>query len=401
MVGWKEINFVQTLLYGFCSNWYITANKPEDVTYSSYSMFVAFSFLYIGSKGETKKQLGKVFGFSQFEDICSHDGISPDDTDAIERMNDEKLKEILIELVNHNTEASNILVQVVNGIWVDQSIQFKTEYMQAVEKLHCQLQSVNFAQKGEEIRKEINTFVEKATFDVIKDFLQPGTITADTVSVIVNAIYFKGDWNTPFTLMKGDFIFDQTQHVQGMSEELKASAIFTSEYTSVSIPYSDLDHSLVIVMPENMTEFEKKYFSSQHPVISSQSFKLADMFINTRQEMAEKRLVQMPKFKIESSFNMNSQLQQLGLTDVFCPSADFSNMCDTNISVSSAIHKCVVDVDEEGTVAAAATGIVMMRCCMIREQPREVIINKPFFFAIVGGEMNIPLFFGKISHPKH
>ena len=381
-ISFKLITLIQSLLYTFCVNWYQTSSEKDDITFSTYSMFVAFSLLYIGSDRKTKKQLGEVFGFS--------------------KINETEFDDAILSLVEHDSKAKEVIVQISNGIWLDKNTPFREEYKKHLEKLKCEIRNADFGNFPDEGRQEINKYIENATRNVIVDFLQPDSITSDTVSVIVNAIYFKGEWKTEFDLMKEPFLFDnKQQEVVGMEKEkLETSAVFDELYTAVNIPYKDNGYSMVIIMPENMKKFEKKYMNRK-----DKESKLKDIVNDVRKRYPENRKVKLPKFKIETSISMNKQLQELGVTDAFTGNANFKKMTETPIYISKALHKCVVEVDEKGSEAAATTVVIndIFFCadCFFNEPPppRPVIIDKPFFFFIVGGEMEVPLFFGKISHP--
>ncbi|EDR28202.1 leukocyte elastase inhibitor, putative [Entamoeba dispar SAW760] len=367
-MNYQDIENMQNALYKLCIDWYDSSPIKEDIVFSTHSMFIAFSLLYIGAASETKTQLEKVFGFASIPES--------------------NFIKFLQSIIKHQEPTSSVTVDIVNGIWASENLEFTEEYKKAINTLNCQLKNGNFMTNAENIRQEINKFVEEATRKVIIEFLQPGTISGDTIAVIVNAIYFKGEWKTPFKILPKKMKFEGDEEVIGMKERFECSAVFTDKYTSVNIPYVGNKYSMVIIMPNNMKEFEKENIRE-----------LKEYVRRTVQEFSEKRNVTIPKFKIETSFSMNQQLKSLGLINAFNESADFSKMAKGHFCVSEAIHKAVVEVDEKGTVAAAATGIAMMRCCLPLEPPRDVIINKPYFF-IITGEEQYPLFFGKVSHPR-
>ncbi|ELP83871.1 leukocyte elastase inhibitor, putative [Entamoeba invadens IP1] len=368
-LDWQVITPLQKILYKLCAEWYTTSAQKEDVVYSTHSMFICFAMLYLGSDANTKKQLESVFGYSSIPE--------------------EKFLNTMGQIV-HKEPNQQTCVEIVNAIWAGMDLKFKDQFLAAVAKMECQMKNGDFKKNCEAVRQEINTFVQTATKDVIKDFIQPGVISPDTVSVIINAIYFKGEWDKPFHILPNKMEFEGAGEVTAMKVNVDSSASFEDDYTTVSVCYKGFEHKLVFVMPTNMKEFEAKKGLEQ----------LKDIVVDTIQSFPEKRNVTIPKFSVESSFEMNDQLMKLGLTDPFGCAADFSKMSDTKTYVSAAIHKAVVKVDEVGTVAAAATGIAMNRCCMRpMAPPRDVIINKPYYFAIVEGN-NLPLFFGKVSHPK-
>ncbi|ELP87471.1 serine protease inhibitor, serpin, putative [Entamoeba invadens IP1] len=376
-LDWHYIAPLQEALYKICVDWYTTSTSLDDLVYSTHSMFLAFAMLYIGSVGSTKKELEKVFGYSKL----------PAD----------KFLSILTTLIyTEDGEVSPLLV--ANGIWANKDFVLKESYIESVKKMNCTINSVDFRKDVESVRKVINLFVEENTKNVIQDFIQEGVITSDTLSVLVNAIYFEGKWATPFDVLPDKMKFKiggqnlrdskpETQYAIALKSEVRSSAQFREKYTSVSIPYTSADYSMVFIVPNDMTSFEKEGGINE----------LKDIVISTVQSFPQKRNVTIPKFEIESSFAMNDQLGKLGLKDSFTQNADFSNMSNNKLSVSAAIHRAKVKVDEKGTIAAAATGIMMMRA-MIVEEAKDVVVDSPFYFVIVG-KHNLPIFFGKITHP--
>ncbi|ELP92978.1 serine protease inhibitor, serpin, putative [Entamoeba invadens IP1] len=177
-------------------------------------------------------------------------------------------------------------------------LKFKYQFLAAVTQMKCQMKNGDFKKKCGAVRQEINTFVQKATKNVIKDFTQPGVISPDTVSVIINAIYFNGEWNEPFHILPNKMEFEGAGEVTAMEVDVDSSAKGLEQ--------------------------------------------LKDIVFNTIQSVPEKRKVTIPKFGVESLFEMNDQLIELELTDPFSRDANFSKMSNTKTYVSAAIHKAVV-----------------------------------------------------------
>ncbi|ELP90938.1 serine protease inhibitor 2.1, putative [Entamoeba invadens IP1] len=175
-----------------------------------------------------------------------------------------------------------------------------------------------------------------------------------------------------------------------LSNKVCSAAVFSNEYTACCLSYSDTNNQIAFVMPNDIEKFEKAREGEIYEIMRSLS-----------QNFPEKRSVTFPKFSVESSVNMVQQLRKLGLNLPFSCDANFSKMAKGKFYVSDAIHKAVVKVDENGTEATAATAIAATFCCCGPfDEPRPVVIDKPFYFSILG-RYKLPLFFGKITNPKY
>ncbi|ELP89908.1 leukocyte elastase inhibitor A, putative [Entamoeba invadens IP1] len=358
---------LQQALGKLCLDWFTTSRDKSDIVYSTHSMFLAFSLLYLGSQGATQKEISEVFGFSAI----------PAD----------KLVGVLSNLVS--PKYSKNTVEIVDAIWGSKFFTFVDEYTEKMTQLSCKISTADFEKEAENTRQEINAFVAQKTQNLIKDLIPSGVINATTVAVLVNAIYFKGIWREKFDILNDKHVFGNDQKVTMLSQKVYSRALFDKEYTSCSLTYQDNINQIVFVMPDDLENFEKTRINELYEIMKK-----------TAEQYPEKRNVTFPKFSIESSFNMVSQLKTLGINLAFGDMADFSNMSTGgHFCVSDAIHRAVVKVDENGTEAAAATALMMCLCCGPMEPPRDVVIDKPFYFAILG-RYKLPLFFGKITHPK-
>ncbi|ELP84910.1 serine protease inhibitor, serpin, putative [Entamoeba invadens IP1] len=363
----SSIEVLQRALYDLCLNFYETEVDAKDIVFSTHSIFVAFLLLYVGSMAETKKQLEKVFGF--------------------DKLDTPELYELIALIAAPPKENNTTKYELFNSIWAEQSVQFKDAYIAAVKKLDAVVDKVDFSNSPESARAQINAVVMEKTGGLITELLSSGSVTSDTIAVLVNTIYFKGEWTTPFET--AELNFKDVGVVAAMEINDKFQAVFNEEYTAVKVPYN-ANFSMVVVMPKNMAAFEQaKEYKNVHNIVS-------DVF----NAPSKKRLLKMPKYSIEWGGSVKKDLINLGLTIPFTPQADFKGVTDTGIVVSDVIHKAIIKVDEKGTVATAATAIVMELLSSINiEIPLNVIINKPFFFVIVDPH-SLPIFFGKCTTPK-
>jgi serpin B len=257
------------------------------------------------------------------------------------------------------------------------------------------LKEVDFARATEDARKTINAWVEKETQDKIKDLLKEGVLSTDTRLVLTNAIYFKGDWAWQF---KKDRTSDQPFHVTAdktvqaplMNQKGKFNLFETDNFQMLELPYAGKDLSMVVLLPkkvDGLPALEKALTAA----------KFAEYVKNLRE--VDEVTVLLPKFKTTAEFQLNDELSKLGMKQAFSNQADFSGIDgEKDLYLSAVIHKAFVDVNEEGTEAAAATAVVA--------EPKEAKItpvfraDRPFLFVIRDKRNDAILFLGRLSNPQ-
>ncbi|KAL7718266.1 Serine protease inhibitor [Entamoeba marina] len=179
-------------MYNFLTKYHLVEPKDNDV-FSTYSMYLAFSLLYPGAKGNTKRQFEEVFGFdtieAKFEDV--------------------------IKYLSESTEEKNIFT-LENTLWIDKKFKVKDSYKDALQPLNAFLHSVKFSEQPEVERIRINDFVETTTHGLIKDLIPSGSISTMTRLVIANAMYFKNKWKEQFELMSNRIHFKDIGEVKSM-----------------------------------------------------------------------------------------------------------------------------------------------------------------------------------------
>jgi len=285
---------------------------------------------------------------------------------------------------------------VANALWGASTYPWKKEYIATVTGNYgAGLFDTDFA-KPEVARKRINSWVEEQTRDKIKDLLPMGSVTDMTRLVLTNAIYFKGKWelefdkkltkDAPFTMAGGKKTDVPMMHksagfMYGESETMKA----------LELPYIGKETSMLVMLPKKagtLSAIEQKITSKE----------IDGLIQGLRYEKTV--ILSLPKFKIETDYELSAPLKQLGVTDVFSAKADLTGMHTggEHLSVTAAVHKAFVEVDEKGTEAAAATGIVVgTTSVQIPKPPKEFKADHPFLFAIRHKPTNTILFFGKVE----
>ena len=238
--------------------------------------------------------------------------------------------------------------------------------------------------------------MEKKTNDKIKNLISKGVLDSMTRLVLTNAIYFNGNWarqfkenrtkDTPFTLTDGQKI-----DVATMNQKAEFGYLETDTFQALELPYVNEELSMVILLPKQfdaLDEFEK--------TLTPENLTQWLPKIHKREVV-----VFVPKFKMTSQFSLASVLKSMGMQDAFSSNADFSGINGKrDLFISAVIHKAYVEVNEEGTEAAAATGVVM-RLTSIGPAPIPVFrADHPFLFLIRDNLTGSILFIGRVANPQ-
>ena len=353
----------------------IGASEDGNVFFSPYSIFVALSMAYEGAAGNTATEMQNVLNVLQNDSVT---------LGTFGR---------LYNLLNQNQDGYTI--STANAFWAHQDYTFLQEYLGLLENFYmAEANELDFA-KNVEAAETINNWIEEQTNDKIKDMIPPSSLSDYTKLVLTNAIYFKGMWAIPFNTdntYETDFelTLDETIEVDMMSEgDSDYNYTETDDLQIIELQYAGDDLSMIVVLPkENNITIAESALSSGNLAI----------WINSL--IGDEVDVEIPKFKFEKKYALNALLINMGIIDAFIPDiADFSKMDGTNaLFISEAIHQSFVEVNEEGTEAAAATAI-SMEATAIPEEPKRFIADHPFVFLIQHKETGAILFMGRVMNP--
>ncbi|MCK4339529.1 MAG: serpin family protein, partial [Candidatus Cloacimonetes bacterium] len=253
---------------------------------------------------------------------------------------------------------------------------------------------VDFIVACEDARNQINEWVEQKTKDKIKELIKPGILDPLTRLVLVNAIYFKGKWekefekkltkDTPFWLTPEDSI-----HCPMMQQKGSFNYCENDSLQILELPYLGDDLSMIVLLPREVDGLKK--------LENCLTIDNLNKWMNVSYQEIK---VYLPKFKITSGFSLGKTLYDMGMTDAFIPyKADFSGMNGSKeLFISKVIHKAFVDVNEEGTEAAAATAVVMLKA-VAPKQPIVFRADHPFVFLIRDNHSGSVLFLGRMVDP--
>jgi len=348
-----------------------------NLFFSPFSLESALAMTALGAHGQTAQQMYAVLGFGE----------------ESQRLHAE-LGRLSARLTAPGKDRGYQLA-VANALWGQQGFHFLPEFLASASQTYgAGLRQVDFVGNRELSRQTINAWVEKQTQDKIQELLKPDHITRDSVLVLTNAIYFKGDWarqfskestrDEPFTLADGRRINVPMMHQTGAfryAEDERAQVL--------EMPYAKEELSMVVILPrkaDGLAELERGL-----------SIARLDEWLTSPRPHGEVQ-VAIPRFKMTAEFELDKVLGAMGMPLAFSAAADFSGIStQERLAISAVVHKAFVEVNEEGTEAAAATGVVVSR--LAAAMPLIFRAEHPFLFLIREHSSGAILFMGRVSDP--
>ncbi|XP_071755623.1 antithrombin-III [Centroberyx gerrardi] len=365
----------------------LAAGKPADanIFLSPISVSTAFAMTKLGACNETLAQIMNVFEFDTIKEKTS---------DQVHFFF-AKLNCRLYRKKDRTTELVS-----ANRLFGEKSLVFNQTYQNISEMVYgAKLLPLNFKEKPELARVTINNWISNKTENRIQDTLPEGALDSNTILVLVNTIYFKGQWKSKFdkdNVFKSDFLVSQSRScsVSMMYQETKFRyGHFPEDRVQLlELPYRGDDITMVIILPALDTPLAQ--------VEASLDLRKLSGWLEAMQETTVS--VQIPRFRVEDSFSLKEKLQEMGLTDLFdSQRASLPGMLEDdgdNLYISDAFHKAFLEVNEEGSEAAAATAVVAIGRSI--NFNREVFLaNRPFLLLIREATINTLLFTGRLADP--
>lgn len=354
----------------------------ENLFYSPASLLIALAMTSLGTRGNTALELMKVLHV---------DSVSSDDLG--------KSMKNFIDSLNRASDENNKLL-IANRLFVQKSFEILPSFQQGMREFyHAEIASVDYIANVEKAREEINKWVEQQTNDKIKDLIPAGMLGSDTRLTLVNAIYFKSVWQEKFKkedTFTGSFFPSQKEEmkVEMMCQEGDFKFVESKDLACqiLEMPYLGNKLSMVIFLPVEIDGLAKLENRITY-VTLQQSLSLLDG------SMGEVEVI-LPKFKLTQQFDLNDVLAKMGVEEMFIPGkADLSGISSEPLCVSKIVHKAFVEVDEEGTEAAAATAIGVALMSMPLPKPMFKA-DHPFLFIIRQNESGAILFLGRLMKPS-
>lgn len=359
------------------------ATNSGNLFFSPYSISTCLAMLYAGASGNTEQQMSQVLGFAtDQQQFASTFGDLQRELEA-------------------NQEPNVIELNIANALWTQKGFPFLPAFLAtATNQYQANLSQADFATEADAMTEVINNWVAQETRDKIQNILSPGMVNPDTVLVLANAIYFLGVWTTSFEATNTStqpFYLSSTSQVDAplMHQpvgEVKFNYMATGDFQAIELPYGSNQVSMVILLPwqvEGWRQLEQEL----SPALLS----------NVLAQMTEQQVeVFLPRFTLESTFELCDTFATMGMPDAFTPFvADFSGIDGMkDLYVNFVVHKAWGEVNEAGTQAAAATVIGVVGTAVPFGGPPIFRADHPFIFFIRDTQSGSVLFLGRLANPN-
>ncbi len=339
---------------------------------SPLSMYYALSMAANGAKGETYNAFKQTLGYNyEMEEML------------------QDIKSLYEQLIVNDDK---LIVEIANSLWTDQSFKVKEKYnTDLTDYFYATARSLDFG--SPESVNIINEWIEEKTHEKIQKMLD--AISPDEVLFLINAIYFKGDWqytfneddNTQLAFHKED---GTSTKVEFMNQRTDISYLNKGEYSAVKLPYADTNYFMTIFLPGG-----NKTTDDVLDILNSEEWNgIQSKFV--KQDV----MLSIPKFKFEYGVReISKELKEMGLSVAFSGHADFSGISDLGLAISRVLHKAFIDVNEKGSEAAAATIIGIELTSVGGSEQVYFVADHPFIFTISERKTNSILFMGKVAGP--
>lgn len=351
----------------------VKQKNNKNIFISPSSVAIALAMVYNGAAGETQQAMARAMELQ---------GIS------------------LSELNQTNAELMKLLknpdpkvqLAIANSLWARQGIPFKPEFLQRNQQFYdAKVTELDFKDPG--AVATINNWVSQNTHNKITEIID--RLSPDEVMVLINAIYFKGNWSQQFDsamTQKEPFFLENGSQKQYplMAQRGEYRYLENDQFQAVSLPYGNSQRmSMYFFLPRsgsNLSAFLQTL--------------TADNWEQWMQQFHNREgSIQIPRFKLEYETELTPVLSALGMGTAFSRQADFSGLSSVPVQIDQVKHKTFVEVNEEGTEAAAVTSIGIRATAAMPTQPFNLVVNRPFFCAIRDNRTGTVLFMGAIAEP--
>ncbi len=352
--------------------------KPEraNAFVSPFSVSTALAPLYAGARGDTARQFAKVLGFPR-DHTALHDSYRS-----------------LLGSVRAGVDGEKSVLRIAAGMWVQTGKDLLPEFERvASEDYELRVERADFRNRAASIVEDVNAWVARETNDKIQNLMSRDGVDALTRLVLVNAVYFKGRWQQRFDPRRtstAEFWISERESVAvpTMSQQNRFMIFENELLTLLQLPYAGERVSMLLLLPRT------------HAGMAELMESLTQENLAAWEEQARSKqlTLRMPRFRVSSKVDLASVLKTMGLAAPFGDAADFSGVDGTrDLRISSALHQAFVEVDEEGSEAAAATGVAIGIRSVV---PVPVVdFNRPFVFLIRENASATILFLGRLNNP--
>lgn len=362
----------------FSMNMYSALPADKNIFYSPYSIASALSMLDVGAGGTTKNELENALGITD-----------------LDKWNDE-MKAYLSKDWSQNT-----FVNTANSVWMNKGTSWSTDIERdfltpAKDYYSGEVYEADFNGQADKVVQNINNWVSTNTNKMIPEILKE--IPGGTVMMLINAVYFEGKWDTPFTedkTFQSSFYGTDKESVVDMMHLYGEHFTYmdNGEIKGITLPYDSDNVVMKVFMPTaddgDINELFDKLSNEKKQKLIDSLDDASNVEIDT---------LQLPKFTDEQRIDgLDDILKNMGIQSAYSDNADFSKIAD-GIAVSSVNHRAKVIVDENGTKAAAETDIMVKETAMMpSEETYNFIVDKPFVYVIEDQSTGMILFMGRVN----
>ena len=358
----------------------LRGEQSGNLFLSPQSISTALAMTYAGARGDTAAQMARTLHFSLPQEQLPAAYAS------------------LLQTLNPAGTDRAYRLSIANRLWGQRGEPFLDDFLAVTRRDYgAELGLVDFRGNAEAARGEINAWVLRQTAEKIRDLIPQGVLGPTTRLVLANAIYFRGDWAKQFdkaatTQQPFHVATDRDVTVPLMFAKMRVgfAAHADDGLTVAELPYKGDEVSMLVLLPDTvdgLSALEAK-LSQENVARWTSELRRRDV------------LVHLPRFSVESSFGLGPTLAAMGMPLPFSDGADFSGMNGTrDLSISAVVHKARVDVDEQGTEAAAATGVVVGLSAALPAEPPTFRADHPFVFLLRHNPTGAILFMGRVANP--
>ncbi len=352
-------------------------SKP-NLIFSPASVYTSLAMVYAGAQNLTLQQMSDVLNTGNNPDYFAG------------------MKALQARIKSEGPVISTLS----NSLWIQDKYPFSDDYFLLVKNYFAKesLHHTDFINRSEQARKEINNWAFEKTNKKINGLIKEGAIGSATKLVLVNALYFSGGWADEFEAKhnnKDIFTNEDGSEVEtDFMNRKNASLLYMDNevFSMCEIPYQGADYSFVIILPSTDADLiEILHLLDGQLLIHAWNY--------ARYSLLN---LSIPKFSVQSSFELSAPLVQAGMKEAFSDQADFSEMTgEKDLKIGKVVHGCFIEIDEKGTEAAAATAVLMRETSAFRpEKPIDFIVNRPFLFFLKENSTQTILFMGKVGKIK-
>ena len=346
-------------------------DSTKNVMISPLSATLALAMTYNGAAGTTK---------TAFENVFHFNGLSSDE-----------INQSMYDLCSALTSVDQqVILKIANSIWYRNTFAVETDFINTDKKYYdAEVKALDFSNPGS--KDIINNWVDNQTGHKIPTIID--NIYATDIMFLINAMYFKGNWKSRFdkaqTANKPFYLPDgETKNVPTMSQEGTFAVLYNDLFTAVELPYGRGNFSMILMLPK-----EEKSLETLETDLTDENWQT---WLDNFSEPS-KIIIQLPRFKFEYGRSMADDLSRLGLGIAFTDQADFSKINPNSwLKISRVKQKTFIEVNEEGTEAAAATVVAVGYTSAL---PNLIAFNRPFIFVIKEKYTGAILFIGRVTDP--